>query len=122
MKHWKSYWIFIVAILHTAYAINVFRVEYVSLYENDFINSITTAQVGAAVWFFLFGQLLFIVGQLMRSYEKDVTKQYPIWIGLNLLLLTLVGVILMPASGFWLVFPPAIAMMLPKAKFETVPA
>jgi len=30
-------------------------------------------------------------------------------LGAGLLLLALLGVLLMPGSGFWLVFPPAIA-------------
>ena len=112
MKHWKSNWIITVAIIHTIYAIVVFKADYLSLYENNIVSSITSAHVGLAVWFFLFGQVLFIVGQLMRSYEKETCQKIPNSIGINLLALTLLGVIIMPASGFWLMFPPVMALLI----------
>ena len=103
-----------VAFIHTVFALVMFADDYRSLYDNGIINSITSVQGHAAVWFFLFGQVLFIVGLLVRHYELAVDNKIPLSISLNLLLLTIVGVVLMPDSGFWLVFPVVISMLLSK--------
>ncbi len=114
MKNWRGYWLMSVAFIHTAFALIMFSDDYRSLYDNGIINSITSVQGHAAVWFFLFGQLLFIVGLLVRHYELAADNKIPLSISLNLLLLTIIGVVLMPDSGFWLVFPVVISMLLSK--------
>ena len=111
MKTWKSTWIMGVAILHTVYAFLVFGSDYLSLVENNWIASITSAHVGLAVWFFLFGQALFIIGQLVRSSELNGETSVNTLISVNLLVLTILGVTIMPESGFWLMFPPLFAML-----------
>ena len=114
MKHWRGYWLIAVAFIHTVFALVMFANDYKSLYDNGIINSITSVQVHAAVWFFLFGQVLFIVGLLVHHYERALGNQFPLSISINLLLLTLIGVVLMPDSGFWLVFPVVFSMLLSK--------
>jgi hypothetical protein len=103
-----------VAFIHTVFALVMFSDDYRSLYDNGIINSITSVQGHAAVWFFLFGQMLFIVGLLVRHYELAADKKIPLSISLNLLLLTIIGVVLMPESGFWLIFPVVISTLLSK--------
>jgi hypothetical protein len=73
------------------------------------------SKTGAVVWFVLFGSLLFVCGLAIVHLEKASSKPVPRSIGWCLLAITIVGVTLMPASGFWLVFPPAIAVLLMKA-------
>jgi hypothetical protein len=114
MKNWRGYWLIAVAFIHTVFALIMFADDYKSLYDNGIFNSITSVQGHAAVWFFLFGQVLFIVGLLVRHYELATDKKIPLSISLNLLLLTIIGVVLMPDSGFWLVFPVVISMLLNK--------
>lgn len=119
MKHWQGYWIMAVAFIHTVYALGVFSNNYKSLYDNGIINSITSVEVYAAVWFFLFGQVLFIAGLLVRHYEIAFGSQLPRSIPLNLLLLTITGVVLMPASGFWLMLPVIFSMLINKSRTST---
>lgn len=111
MKNWRGYWLMAVAFIHTAFALVMFADDYRSLYDNGIFNSITSAQGHAAVWFFLFGQVFFIVGLLVRHYEIAAVN-IPLSISINLLLLTITGVVLMPESGFWLIFPAVLSMLL----------
>jgi hypothetical protein len=116
MKNWQGNWIIAVAACHTLFAVIMFSAEYSSLYSNGIINSLTTDRSAAAVWFFLFGQILFIVGLLINSFDPQNNRQIPLSIVLNLFLLTLVGITIMPASGFWLIFPPLISLLMKHRK------
>ncbi len=107
-----------VAVIHNIYAVVVFGGDYVSLYENNVIDSVRTAHVGLAVWFFLFGQVLFLVGLLMLKLEQANSGNIPKSIAYNLLAFTMIGVVLMPVSGFWLMFPPIITVLLSKTTVE----
>ncbi len=111
MNNWHGKWIMIVAIIHTALAVVSFGGQYQEIVAEGVINTITTASSGLAVWFFLFGVLLFIAGQLILTVEKN-NKQVPKSIGISLLFLAVLGSALMPVSGFWLVLPPAISLIL----------
>jgi len=116
MKNWQGNWIITVAACHTIFALIMFSGEYSALYNNGIINSLTTDSSAAAVWFFLFGQILFIVGLLIKHFDPQNNRLIPCSILLNLLLLTLVGIIIMPTSGFWLVFPPIISLLVKHRK------
>jgi hypothetical protein len=116
MKNWLGNWIIFVAFAHTAYAIAVFGNDYLSLVEHGIINSISSMRVGLAVWFFLFGYALFIIGLQVRQLELSGIKHMPKSTSLNLLLLTIIGVVIMPDSGFWLMFPAIITMLIRSRK------
>jgi len=111
MKHWQGNWIIAVSAGHTLFAMIIFAADYASLYDNGIINSLTTDRSAAAVWFFLFGQVLFIVGLLIKHFGA-LNNVVPLSISLNLLMLTFIGVSIMPASGFWLIFPPVISLLM----------
>jgi len=65
----------------------------------------------AAVWFVMFGLLTLILGGLVH-WAQARTGFLPAFLGWSVLLLSLVGLILMPLSGFWVVLPPAVMMIL----------
>ena len=111
MKNWQGNWIIAVAALHTLFAVIMFSTEYASLYDNGIVNSLSTDRSAAAVWFFLFGQALFIAGLLIKNFDNHDKQLIPLSIPVNLLLLTLVGVVIMPDSGFWLMFPPVFSLL-----------
>lgn len=112
MKNWQGNWIIVVSVIHTLFAVVVFSADYRTLYDNGTFNSLSTDRSAAAVWFFLFGQVLFIVGLLIKYFEKHNNQLIPLSVLLNLLLLTLVGITIMPDSGFWLMFPPVISLIV----------
>ena len=70
--------------------------------------------VGAIVWSLFFGVVAFIGGLTVNALEKS-SGVLPRSLGWCLLALAIVGVVLVPASGFWLIFPPAISILLGKS-------
>jgi len=118
MKNWVGKWIIGIAALHTAFAVVMFGSTYLELIRNGIFNTVTSELAGVAVWFLFFGFALFIIGVLCVKVEENDSLQFPRSIGITLLLITLLGVILMPASGFWLMFPPAIAMLIGKEEMK----
>ena len=67
-----------------------------------------------AVWFVLFGVMLFICGLSIDALEGASANHVPKFLGWCLLALGVLGAALMPVSGFWLIFPPAIAVLARK--------
>jgi hypothetical protein len=116
MKNWQGNWIIAVSACHTLFAVIMFSAEYSALYDNGIINSLSTDRSAAAVWFFLFGQVLFITGLLIKHFDSVNNRLVPLSVSLNLLLLTVVGITIMPESGFWLMFPPIISLIMQHRK------
>ena len=117
MIRWIGRWIIGVSIIHTIFAFAVFGDTIASIVKRGVFNTVGTGPMTAAVvWFLLFGVLLFAYGLNVDEIEKSAAKQLPKSIGWSLLALGLIGVILMPASGLWLIFPPAIVVLTQKAR------
>lgn len=119
MKHWKGRWLIGVSILHTLFAAVAFGPVLSLVVERGVFNTAgdfniagADPQVGVVVWFVLFGVLLFVTGLAVSALERVSPDPLPKSLGWSLLALGALGVILMPVSGFWLAFPPAIAMLM----------
>jgi uncharacterized membrane protein YccF (DUF307 family) len=116
MKPWVGRWLIGVSVVHTVFAITIFGEVLVSIAKRGVFNTVgTDPMIGAVVWFVLFGAMLFVCGLTMAALEKASPNQLPRSIGWSLFALSVIGVTLMPVSGFWLVFPPAIAVLVKKA-------
>jgi hypothetical protein len=115
MKRWLGRWIVAVSALHTLVALAVFRPQLSSIVERGFFNSLgEDVRLSVAAWYVLFGAVLFVLGLAIDALERHEGLAIPRSLGWSLLVLALVGVSLMPASGFWLALPPAIAILLRK--------
>ena len=68
--------------------------------------------LNAGVWFLLFGAPLALFAIAVHAMERNGEILAPKTLAWGLILLGLLGVSLMPASGFWLVFPPALVLLL----------
>lgn len=105
----------VVATIHTLLGFIMFRSAFVSIYENGVFNSIgMDYEKGTAIWFLLFGFLLFTFGIAIYEIDKNSSKNIPASVGLVFLSTIILGIVLMPASGFWLAIPPAIAILVRK--------
>ena len=114
MKKWIGKWVMFVALGHTAVGIALFGGVYRELLAKGLYNTISSEKAGLAVWFALFGAVLFIVGMLISALESN-NSGIPKAVGVALLLLTVLGVVMMPVSGFWLMFPAIAVILLKKA-------
>jgi hypothetical protein len=115
MKHWISRCLLGIAFLHTVFAVVVLGPFMLSMLRAGLFNSVksdTTA--GVTAWFFLFGILLALLALPLHALEK-AGMALPKPLGWGLFGLAVLGVVLMPDSGFWLVFPPALAIMAGKS-------
>jgi hypothetical protein len=113
MKHWIGPWLIGVSVIHTAFAMLLFSEVLLGVISRGLFDSVgTDPLVGAVVWFVLFGALLFICGLAVWGLERVLDGALPASLGWSLLILALLGVILMPDSGFWLAFPPAITILI----------
>lgn len=109
---WKGPWLLAVAALHTLFALLVFPEVLYSLLCQGLLNSVGQDPLrGAVAWFMLFGAVLALLGASVWQLECAEARPALRPLGWGLCALTLLGVVLMPASGFWLAFPPAIAML-----------
>ena len=123
MKHWIGRWLIAVSVIHTLFAIIVFPSVLTSIIQRGVFNTVgNDPMTGVVVWFVLFGAVLFICGVAVSALERSSPNALPASLGWSLLGLSALGVILMPASGFWLAFPPALAILLRKSRTQTVTA
>lgn len=71
-------------------------------------------------WYMISGWLLLLTGQLTRWIERR-TGAAPAFLGWHLLAIGVVGIVLMPVSGFW-VFLPQAFLVLRRARRAARPA
>ena len=102
-----------VAVVHTIFAAVVFEPQLREIARRGVFNSVgTDPMAGAVAWFVLFGGVFALLGWAILRIERSAAPD-PVslrGLGVGLLALTLLGIALMPASGFWLVLPPALAL------------
>ena len=61
-------------------------------------------------WFLLASPLLWIVGRFALWLAAE-GRRAPAWLGRDLLIVALVGIVLMPVSGFWLILVPSVLLL-----------
>jgi Family of unknown function (DUF6463) len=90
----------------------VFGDVLLGIFKRGVFNTVgTDARTAGVAWFVLFGAMLFVGGLAVSALEKS-PMPIPKSIGWGLFFICVTGVVLMPASGFWLAFPPAIALLV----------
>lgn len=65
----------------------------------------------AAFWFLFCGVLLWIIGRMMHWITKEKGIAIPRFVGWHLLIWSVVGIIILPISGFWLVILQGIYLL-----------
>jgi len=96
--------------LHTVVMLLLFHGTYWEILSAGLFNTIdeTTSPLwAAAFWTLQFGFMLILIGLLLPADREPVRKQF----GIGLFLLIALGIIVMPASGFWLGLPVAIGVL-----------
>ena len=108
MKRWIGRWLVAVAVLHTGVALALFGNTYRTMWSDG----LWGAGHSAAAWLLLFGILALAAGLAVSAVERSGAR-LPRSLGVALLGLAVLGIVLMPVSGFWLVLPPALARLRP---------
>lgn len=114
MKAWKfsGHLLIGTGILHNTIGLFIGWDVLKAIFESGVVNSINNEMDRNAVFWFLFsGFMMMLFGQLITDYIKENTKPISKSLGVYLLLLTVIGCIMMPVSGFWLVLPQALIII-----------
>lgn len=99
------------AVLHMLLGIVVFWQPLQAIVMSGVINSITPHyDRGMVFWFLLFGGLLWLLGHMTQWIETRYSD-VPRSLGWGLLGIALIGILVMPVSGFWLVIPQAYLLL-----------
>jgi len=115
MKRWVGRSIVAIGLLHTVFGLVGFRNILAMLLREGIFNTVNgQPDREMAFWFIFFGFLLIVFGALIDWCESKGIK-LPLFLGWGLLTITIIGVMLMPVSGFWLVIVPSIGAIRDKA-------
>ncbi len=112
-KVWIGRWLIAMAVLHTVVGVVMGAPVLLDIAKRGVFNTVTDDRplVGMVAWFLLCGVVLALLGMAINSLERSAHFPGARALGAGTALLSLLGVVLMPVSGFWLAFPPAIALM-----------
>jgi hypothetical protein len=109
---WIGRWLMAVSVIHCAFGVFVFRQHLLQIAQTGWLGGVgRDAMLSAATWFMLFSAPLMLAGLAIHTLERQgagLPRALAWW----LLGTAAIGVALMPASGFYLVLPPAIAILL----------
>ena len=116
MKKINAKLLILIGIIHNLFGLAIGLPYLKEIAQAGFFNAVDPYPYRMAItWFLLFGFLFMILGQLALSLDY-----IPSSIAWSLLALSLVGVILMPVSGFWLVLALAIYIIFKNSKTKVL--
>jgi len=119
IKFWKYSGIFLIAtgIIHTIVAIALGTETFLKII-NDGLYNFTEIDYTRefAIWFFICGIFVILLGQVLHHYIKKEQKPAPLSFGYSLLIFTIFGCIVEPGSGFWLFLPQALIIIFANKK------
>jgi hypothetical protein len=119
VKLWKYSGIILLAtgFLHTIVALLLWKDEFSGMINDGFINSIGENKMHElAFWFLVCGIFTIFLGHLLHYYIKKTQKPAPLFLGYYLLAFSILGCLIAPVSGFWLILAQALIIILAKRK------
>lgn len=115
MTRWMGRWIIFVSLLHTIFGMVMFWPVIAQIALAGVFNAVGTDPMrGAVAWFLLAGFFMATIGLAVDALERTGQHQALRNAGITMLLTALLGIVLFPASGFWLTLPSSIAMIVRK--------
>ena len=116
MNIWIGSTIIFIGILHTILGVVFLRSVLLVLWQDGLFNTVNRQPEREFCFWFLFGGIaMILIGALVKWIEKQGIL-WPHFLGWSLLTIAAVVVFIMPASGGWLLFVPAIGAILKNRK------
>lgn len=111
-RPWIGRWLIGVALLHTLFAAVVFHAPLWDMAQRGVFDTVGKDPTAAATaWFVLFGVLMGLLGLATTPLERHDDRPAMQVLGIGVLALCTMGLVLMPASGFWLGLPAGMALL-----------
>ena len=112
-RRWIGRSIVGISVIHTIFALAVYGQLLAELLHDGLFDSLGGDTMRAAfTWFVFAGFFMFTTGLGVDALEKNRLHGSLVLPGWALLAITILGIVMMPVSGFWLMLPPAIAMIV----------
>lgn len=117
MRRWIGRWIFGVGVVHNMVGIYFFLPVLREIVAAGVWNSIDMDPMrNLAFWFLFSGLMMMLAGYVVDWIEQTGEGALPPALGPSLLALLLLGIVTMPASGFWLLIPAIWGCMRPRSR------
>jgi len=111
-KIWIGRWLIVAALLHTIVGFIMGGPTLMAMLRGGPFNSVHGQPItGVVIWFLMFGAPLAGLGMAINELEHSAQFASARALGIGAALVIMVGIFLMPISGFWLAVPPAIALL-----------
>lgn len=112
MKAWIGKWLIGVGVVHVLFGIVFMHSVLNVLWQEGLFNTINGQPPREMVfWFLVTGFLTVIIGGLVDRFEKSGLG-LPRFLAWSFLALVVVGIVIMPISGIWLLVPPTISLLV----------
>jgi hypothetical protein len=112
MKAWIGKTVVGIGVVHTLFGVVFMRETLALLWSEGLINTVNGQPRREFVfWFLAFGLLAIILGFFLDWTERRGIVP-PRFLGWSLFILTVAVVTIMPISGGWLVFVPAVGLII----------
>ena len=107
-RRWIGRTVMAIAASHTLFGLVVYHGTLAQLFADGLVNALGYDPMRAAVvWFLLAGFFMATTGAAIDQLEAEGLQRKLVPLGWGLLAITVLGIALMPASGFWLMLVPA---------------
>ncbi len=116
MKIWIGKCVVVIGVIHTIFGFVVFHEIIAALAGEMFLNTIDKQiDRNAAFWFLYTGFAFVIMGGLIDWIERR-HPGLPPFLKWSFLSITVLGCVIMPKSGFWLLLIPCIGFFFEKTR------
>ncbi len=108
-RRWIGRTILAIAALHTLFGLISFGGVVAALFSDGLFNTVGASPMRAAVvWFLIAGFFMATTGMAIDQMEAGGLHDKVAPVGWVLLAISALGILLMPASGFWLLLVPSV--------------
>lgn len=121
-RPWIGKSFLIIGILHSIIGLIIFHDSLGGMFRDHLMNTVTLngdPRRLAAFWFLLTGGTLMIAGGLVGEIECRKSR-LPAFLTWSFAAITLIGILIMPLSGFWLLLVPTAGLIAQRKKCKDV--
>lgn len=118
-KRWAGRTIIVIAIVHTVFGFLAFGPVIGDIVQSGLWDSVGEDPMrGAVAWFLFAGFFMATTGLPVDALEACSANANFRAVAIALLITAILGIVMMPVSGFWLLLVPAIGLLLKKERAQ----